>query len=106
MSLLEPRIPRCAGAVEVNITWAPEVQILLCATTRYRPASRAATVLVHTLPPEVASSEMTDESWPSSDSEDDSLRSPVGPGPGRGTFATYEKAHRARLAKTFVRLSA
>ena len=29
-----------------------------------------------------------------------------GPGPGPGTFATYEKAHRARLTKTFVRLSA
>ena len=28
------------------------------------------------------------------------------PGVGPGTFATYEKAHRARLAKTFVRLSA
>ena len=39
---------------------------------------------------------MTDESWPSSDSEDDSQRSP------RGTFATYEKAHRASLARVFV----
>ena len=29
-----------------------------------------------------------------------------GPGPGPGAFATYEKAHRARLTKTFVRLSA
>ena len=29
-----------------------------------------------------------------------------GSGGVRGTFATYEKAHRARLAKTFARLSA
>ena len=28
------------------------------------------------------------------------LSGPAGPGPG--TFATYEKAHRARLTKTFV----
>ena len=29
-----------------------------------------------------------------------------GPSPGLGTWATYEKAHRARLTKTFGRLSA
>ena len=29
-----------------------------------------------------------------------------GPGPGPGSFALYEKDHRARLTKTFVRLSA
>ena len=29
-----------------------------------------------------------------------------GPSPGLGTWTTYEKDHRARLTKTFVRLSA
>ena len=29
-----------------------------------------------------------------------------GPGPGPGNFTLYEKDHRARLTKTFVRLSA